>query len=98
MEKDYKMRIDLNPGSGVEQPQSQKPELQRSSADARARGAESGPVQFETGVGKLRESALNSPEVRQAKVDALKTQLDSGTYHASNHRVAGAVLEQLRRV
>lgn len=92
------MRIDLNPGSGIEQTEAQKPELQRSNAEARSSSANFGPVQFETSVGKLTESALSSPEVRQAKVDALKTQVNAGTYRVSEHSIAGAVLEQLRRV
>ena len=92
------MRIDLNPGSGIEQTQSQQSELQRSNAEARSSSANFGPVQFETGVGKLAESALSTPEVRQAKVEALKSQIDAGTYRVSDHSVAGALLDQLRRV
>jgi flagellar biosynthesis anti-sigma factor FlgM len=47
-------------------------------------------------VGKLETAALNSPEVRTEKVQALKSQLQSGTYQVSPAQVAGSILEQLR--
>jgi flagellar biosynthesis anti-sigma factor FlgM len=47
-------------------------------------------------VGKLEAAALNSPEVRPEKVQALRSQLQSGTYHVSPAQVAGSILEQLR--
>lgn len=90
------MRIDLNPGGGVEGAQSAKPELQRSTVAGRTSSNDSAPVKFDSTIGKLMESALNSPEVREAKVEALKAQMDAGGYHASNQAIAGAVLEQLR--
>ena len=92
------MRIDLNPGSGIERAQSTKPEPQRSNAGGAASKAELGSVQFETSIGKLTESVLNFAEVRQGKVQALKAQIEDGTYQVSDHNIAGALLEQMRRV
>jgi flagellar biosynthesis anti-sigma factor FlgM len=91
------MRIDLNPGIGVEGAQSAKTETQHANASDRAFRSESGAVEFETSIGKLAASALNSPEVRQGKVEALKAQVDAGTYQVSSHSVAGTLLDQLRR-
>jgi flagellar biosynthesis anti-sigma factor FlgM len=53
-------------------------------------------VSFENSVGKLAETALNSPEVRQQKVQALKAQVDAGSYQVSDRSIAGSVLDQLR--
>jgi anti-sigma28 factor (negative regulator of flagellin synthesis) len=91
------MRIDLNPGSGVERAQSQTTELQRSSGVAeKGANAEPTSAEFETGVGKLTDVALRAPEVRQAKVQELKARFETGTYHVSDRSIALAVLDQLR--
>lgn len=47
-------------------------------------------------VGKLETVALNSPEVRTEKVQALRSQLQAGAYQVSPAQVAGSILEQLR--
>jgi len=39
---------------------------------------------------------LNSPEVRIEKVQALRSQVRSGTYQVSPAQVAGSILEQVR--
>jgi flagellar biosynthesis anti-sigma factor FlgM len=91
------MRIDLSPGNGIEGAHST--ETQRSNAGGKASDADrrNGTVEFESSMGKLVQSALNSPEVRQAKVEALKAQVDAKTYQISNHSIASALLEQMRR-
>ena len=90
------MRIDLNPGSGVEGAQSAQSEPGRAGAAVRTPAHDQKPVSFENSVGKLAETALNSPEVRQQKVQALKVQVDAGSYQVSDRSIAGSVLEQLR--
>ena len=90
------MRIDLNPGSGVEGAQSAQSEPGRAGAAARTPAHDQKSVSFENSVGKLAEAALNSPEVRQQKVQALKAQVDAGSYQISDRSIAGSVLEQLR--
>jgi anti-sigma28 factor (negative regulator of flagellin synthesis) len=89
------MRIDLNAGSGVGEAQFAPTELQRSGA-GRASSGDPGSVEFKTSVGKLAEAALSAPEVREANVQALPAQVDSGTYHVSNQDIASSLLEQLR--
>jgi len=90
------MRIDLNPGSGVEGAQAAQSELRRSGAAGKTSSDDHRSTDFETSVGKLADVALSSPEVRQAKVEALRAQVDAGTYRVSDHSVAGSILEQLR--
>jgi negative regulator of flagellin synthesis FlgM len=90
------MRIDLNPGSGVEGAQSAQSEPGRAGAAARTAAHDLKSVSFENSVGKLAETALNSPEVRQQKVQALKAQVDAGSYQVSDRSIAGSVLDQLR--
>lgn len=89
------MRVDLNPGSGVEGAQTSEAELGRISTTARASSRDNF-TEFETSVGKLADIALNAPEVRQAKVQSLKAQVEVGTYYVSDSDVAGSILEQLR--
>jgi flagellar biosynthesis anti-sigma factor FlgM len=89
------MRIDLNPGATTSGPQTEKPSSYVAQAGAhqtiQTQSSESG-----TSVGKLETAALNSPEVRSEKVQALRSQLQSGTYQVSAAQVAGSILEQLR--
>jgi len=96
MERTTNMRIDLNPGSGVEGAQSARSEPGRAGAAARTPAHDQKSVSFESSVGKLAETALNFPEVRQQKVQALKAQVDAGSYQVSDRNIAGALLEQLR--
>jgi flagellar biosynthesis anti-sigma factor FlgM len=96
MERTTNMRIDLNPGSEVEGAQSARSESGRAGAAARTPAHDQKVVSFENSVGKLAETALSSPEVRQQKVQALKAQVDAGSYQVSDRSIAGSVLEQLR--
>jgi flagellar biosynthesis anti-sigma factor FlgM len=89
------MRIDLNAGATTSGAQAEKTPSQVAPASAnkaeQTHFSESG-----TSVGKLESAALNSPEVRIEKVQALRSQLQSGTYQVSPAQVAGSILEQLR--
>jgi flagellar biosynthesis anti-sigma factor FlgM len=46
-----------------------------------------------TSVQALTRQALNSPEVRQDKVDALSQSVKSGEYQVDATKIAGAILE-----
>lgn len=92
------MRVDLNAGSAVPENNMQ------SSQAARAGSTESKPTSEEgsqfssgaAGVSMLASVALHAPEVRQAKVAALREQLASGNYAVSSQQIAASILEQLR--
>jgi negative regulator of flagellin synthesis FlgM len=89
------MRIDLNAGATSSGAQAEKTASHVAPASAdqtdQKRLSES-----DASVGKLETAALNSPEVRAEKVQALKSQLQAGTYQVSPAQVAGSILEQLR--
>ena len=90
------MRIDLNPASGVHETESRETGSTRPSA---AKGAQSEEVGFagsDNSIGKLAAAALNAPEVRHAKVEALRAQIASGSYQVSSKRIADSVVDQLR--
>ena len=88
------MRIDLNPGATISGPQAEK---SSQVAAANPRQADKTHLsESDASVGKLETAALNSPEVRTEKVQALRSQLRSGTYQVSPAQVAGSILEQLR--
>ena len=90
------MRIDLNGGAAASGSQTEK------ASSSRAAPAGAGPAppsrlsESDSSVGKLETAALNSPEVRTEKVQALRSQLQSGTYQVSSAQVANSILEQLR--
>ena len=80
------MRIDLNAGATTSGSQTEKPSSHVARAGARqtnqTQSSESG-----TSVGKLETAALNSPEVRSEKVQALRSQLQSGTFGGTGGRL-----------
>jgi flagellar biosynthesis anti-sigma factor FlgM len=89
------MRIDLTSASVAE------PNVERaaSSQTAKASTEQSRQAQiFESNpeVGKLTAAALDSPEVRSDKIQALQLQIRAGTYHVPAAQVAGSMLEQMR--
>lgn len=88
------MRIDLNPGAATSGSAAEK--ISSPVAPAGASQAEPTHLESDVNVGKLETAALNSPEVRSEKVQALRSQLQSGTYQVSPAQVAGSILEQLR--
>jgi flagellar biosynthesis anti-sigma factor FlgM len=88
------MRIDLNPGNGV--PETQAGQAGKAHPNLPAAAGEPGFAENNSSVGKLAAAALNVPDVRQAKVAALRAQLAAGNYKVSSQQVAGALLEQMR--
>jgi negative regulator of flagellin synthesis FlgM len=47
-----------------------------------------------TSVGSLTATALNSPAVRQDKVDNLRTAVDSGQYKVDPGKIAASILDE----
>ena len=87
------MRIDLNPGATIAGTEGEK----ASSQVPPARQAERiYSPESDASVGKLETAALNSPEVRTEKVQALRSQLQSGSYQVAAAQIAGSILEQMR--
>ena len=75
------MRIDLNPGATIPGPQAEKASQV---APANARQTDKTHLsESDASVGRLETAALNSPEVRTEKVQALRSQLQSGAYQVS---------------
>jgi len=75
---------------------------QRSGAAANAAAGASGQpndtVQLsaaQTVLSSLVSQLANVPDVRQQKVDALRAQIQSGQYQASNEQVANAIVDEL---
>jgi flagellar biosynthesis anti-sigma factor FlgM len=90
------MRIDLNAGAAASGSQTEKIASSRSAPSSTGQTDQSKSLEGKISVGKLETAALNSPEVRFEKVQALRSQLQSGTYQVSPTQVAGSMLEQLR--
>ncbi len=88
------MRIDLNAGNTV--PESNLERNAAPHANSAAAQDESRISLSDTSVSTLAAGALNAPETRTQKVEALRLQIQAGTYQVSPHQVAGAVLEQMR--
>ncbi|HET9365420.1 MAG TPA: flagellar biosynthesis anti-sigma factor FlgM [Candidatus Angelobacter sp.] len=89
------MRVDLTAGATISGPQTEKTSSPVAPASA-SRSAQTHLPESDASVGKLETVALNSPEVRNEKVQALRSQLQSGTYQVSPAQVADSILEQLR--
>jgi flagellar biosynthesis anti-sigma factor FlgM len=89
------MRIDLNPGATASGTQAQKTESTHGVPAAVSQTKPTHLSENDTNVGKLEAAVLNSPEVRTEKVQALRSQVQSGTYRVSPAQVAGSILEQL---
>jgi flagellar biosynthesis anti-sigma factor FlgM len=91
------MRIDLNSDGAVSGSQIDKTASpQRTQTAPSSIGNESGISESDMSAGKLNAAALNSPEVRTEMVQALKSQIESGSYQVSPAQVAGSMIEQMR--
>lgn len=93
------MRVDFNAGNAF--PESTVPTSSpaRPQSTPAADAANNESTRFpsrEAGVSTLASVALHEPEVRTAKVEALRQQIASGNYQVSSQQIAGSILEQLR--
>lgn len=89
------MRIDSNSNFAATEANLQKSGSARSASSLSA--AASDPAEFSSKQAKessLAATVLASPDVRQEKVQALRTQVQSGTYHVASAQIAASLLEQ----
>jgi len=87
---------DLNAAVGLTDPQS----ATNTPGNADALAAQSNDARFsiiEARVAHLEALALNAPDIRLAKVLALKAQISAGTYKVPPLQVADALLDYMRR-
>lgn len=90
------MKIDLNSPAASLLPVDQSPKQISNSGSASVQGATQDRTTLQTGshsVQALTSQALNSPEIRQDKVDALRQSVSSGNYHADATETAGAIID-----
>lgn len=89
------MRIDLNSSAAASGAHVEKA---TPSHAAHASTVHENPrvAESDANVGKLAAAALNAPEVRTEKVQALQSQTKAGTYHISAEQVAHSMLQQMR--
>lgn len=90
------MRVDLNAGSAIPESATQKSGASRSNAAEAGSSNEGWVSPMEAGVTSLAAAALHAPEVRTAKVEALRSEIEAGNYHVSPHQIAASIMEQLR--
>lgn len=92
------MRIDLNPGYGVQGTQVSNIEALKHVRSV-ATVEQHGPAaEFQNRVAELSSAALSAPEVRAGKVQALREQIATGVYQVSTVNAANALLNELRRL
>lgn len=93
------MRVDFNAGNAVPEnavPTSSPVRPQSAATTETVSGDSTRFFSGEVGVSTLASVALHEPEVRSAKVEALRQQIASGNYAVSPQQIAGSILEQLR--
>jgi flagellar biosynthesis anti-sigma factor FlgM len=90
------MRVDLNGDSAIAESASQKSAIGHSHVAARANSKNSEFSAHEASVTSLAAAALHAPDVRTVKIEALRTQIASGSYHVSSHQIAASIVDQLR--
>lgn len=93
------MRVDFNAGNVVPENTAQASSPPRPQSAPTAETTNDGNTRFssgEAGVSTLASAALHEPEVRTAKVEALRAQIASGNYNVSPSQIAASILEQFR--
>ena len=93
------MRVDFNAGNVVPENTAQSGSPARPQSATSAETANDENTRFssgEAGVSTLASAALHEPEVRTAKVEALRAQIASGNYNVSPNQIAASILEQFR--
>ena len=90
------MKIDLNSPAASMLQVDQSPKQISNSGSASVQGATQDRTTLQTGshsVQALTSQALNSPEIRQDKVDALQQSVSSGQYQVSAKAIASAIID-----
>jgi len=91
------MRIDLNSSTPNSAPQIEKATSSHSARTTNSTGSSTSEFsESDLSTGRLTAAALDSPELRMDRVQALKSQIDAGTYQVSPAQVADSMMEQMR--
>ena len=92
------MRIDLNTSTAaVENSHIEKAtQSPHAGQSGNLQSTQTRVSEIDAKVGQLATAAMSAPEVRNEKVQALKSELQSGTYQVSAKQIAGSMLEQMR--
>lgn len=90
------MRINLEAGIGAAETGLDKNPSVRHRGDAGQMPAESEYVGNPASVVGLSSAVMAAPEIRQSKVEALKAQIEGGTYQVSSQQIADSLLESMR--
>jgi flagellar biosynthesis anti-sigma factor FlgM len=90
------MKIEVNSPAANQLPPDRGPKQVSNQGPAVTQGATEDRTTFHsdsTSVRALTSQALNSPEVRQDKVDALRQSVSSGNYQIDATKIAGAIID-----
>jgi flagellar biosynthesis anti-sigma factor FlgM len=90
------MKIEVNSPTASQLPTDRGPKAVTSSKVTEAQSAAEDRTTFRSdsaSVQSLTSQALNSPEIRQGKVDALRQSVSSGEYTVDATKIAGAIVD-----
>jgi len=90
------MKIEVNSPTISQLPTDRSPKAVSSSNVSEAHGGTEDRTTFQSdsaSVQALTSQAMNSPEVRQDKVDALRQSVNSGEYQIDPTKIAGAIVD-----
>ncbi len=92
------MRIDLNAGLPLEQPSSSNAQNSRSVSGDRSEAAAAllSAASGKPSVRELAAVALNAPEVRMHRIEALRASIAAGEYSVAAGDIAASLLDQMR--
>jgi flagellar biosynthesis anti-sigma factor FlgM len=92
------MRIDLYNSAASElssEPSSKKVQAQSISSSDASDGGVRTTLSSDSGtVGALVSQAMNSPEIRQSKVQSLQQAVSNGSYQLEPDKIAGAMIDE----
>jgi flagellar biosynthesis anti-sigma factor FlgM len=90
------MKIETNSPAAIQLPADRSAKQVSNNGLAGTQGATEDRTTFHTestSIQALTSQAMNSPEVRQGKVDALRQSVSSGAYQVDATKTAGAMIE-----
>jgi flagellar biosynthesis anti-sigma factor FlgM len=90
------MKVDLNSSAAIQMAVERAPKQVSNSGLTGTQGATEDRTTFSTdsaGIQALTAQALNSPQIRQDKVDALKQAVSNGSYPVNATNIASAIAE-----
>lgn len=81
---------ELNTGKAQQAAKNPRDAAQQREDRAAGSSTESGNF----GIGRIKNAVQNAPDVRQAKIEALKSRLKDGTYQVDTDQLAGRMIDQ----